>query len=253
MAHHTPSMSKSRIAAAVALCVASSAWSQTAANPQELVITSPAPQQVSGFGDVPLSKAPFSGVNFDAQTLRDIGASRISDALRLDASVSDAYNSPAYWDQLSVRGYTLDNKYNYRREGLPISAETMIPMENKERIELFKGTSGIQAGTSAPGGLANYMVKRAPAGNNETIRSITASYGNGKSSSLALDLGARFGENKDFGYRFNAAYEDLNPYIRNTQGHRRLLALAMDWRISADSKLEWEFEHSERQQIGVNA
>ena len=248
MAHHTPSMPLSRIAAATALCIASTAWSQT----QELVITSPASQQVSGFGDVPLNKAPFSGVNIDAQTLRDIGATRISDALRLDASVSDSYNSPAYWDMLSVRGYTLDNRYNYRREGLPISAETMIPMENKERIELFKGTSGIQAGTSAPGGLANYVVKRAPTGNDDTIRSVTASYGNGNSSSIALDLGARFGENKDFGYRFNAAYEDLNPYIQNTRGHRNLVALAMDWRINPDSKLEWEFEHSERQQIGVN-
>ena len=252
MAHHLPSLPLSRIAAATALCMASTSWAQTAAQPQELVITSPAPQQVSGFGDVPLSKAPFSGVNIDAQTLRDIGATRISDALRLDASVSDSYNSPAYWDQLSVRGYTLDNRYNYRREGLPISAETMIPMENKERIELLKGTSGIQAGTSAPGGLANYVVKRAPTGNDDTIRSVTASYGNGKSSSMALDLGARFGENKDFGYRFNAAYEDLNPTIRNTQGHRNLVAMAMDWRITPDSKLEWEFEHSERQQIGVN-
>lgn len=248
MAHHTPSMPLSRIAAATALCIASTAWSQT----QELVITSPAPQQVSGFADVPLSKAPFSGISVDAQTLHDIGATRISDALRLDASVSDSYNSPAYWDMLSVRGYTLDNRYNYRREGLPISAETMIPMDNKERIELFKGTSGIQAGTSAPGGLANYVVKRAPTGNEDTIRSVTASYGNGQSSSIALDLGARFGESKDFGYRFNAAYEDLNPYIRNTRGHRNLVALAMDWRINPDSKLEWEFEHSERQQIGVN-
>ena len=246
MAHHTPSMPLSRVAAATALCIASTAWSQT----QELVITSPAPQQVSGFADVPLSKAPFSGISVDAQTLRDIGATRISDALHLDASVTDSYNSPAYWDMLSVRGYTLDNRYNYRREGLPISAETMIPMDNKERVELFKGTSGIQAGTSAPGGLANYVVKRAPTGNDDTIRSVTASYGNGKSSSLALDLGARFGENKDFGYRFNAAYEDLNPYIRNTQGHRNLIALAMDWRITPDSKLEWEFERSERQQHG---
>ena len=243
-------MPMSRIAAAAALCIASTAtWSQTS---NEVVITSPAPQQVSGFGDVPLSKAPFSGVSVDVQTLRDIGASRISDALRLDASVTDSYNSPAYWDMLSVRGYILDNRYNYRREGLPISAETMIPMDNKERIELFKGTSGIQAGTSAPGGLANYIVKRAPTGNDDTLRAVTASYGNGHNSSIALDLGARFGENKDFGYRLNAAYEDLNPYIRNTQGHRNLLALAMDWRITPDSKLEWEFEHSERQQIGVN-
>ena len=251
MATHSPSMPMGRIAAAVTLCMANTTvWSQAS---NEVVITSPAPQQVSGFGDIPLSKAPFSGISVDAQTLRDIGATRISDALRLDASVTDSYNSPAYWDMLSVRGYTLDNRYNYRREGLPISAETMIPMDNKERIELFKGTSGIQAGTSAPGGLANYLVKRAPTGNDETIRAVTASYGNGKSSSIALDLGARFGENKDFGYRFNAAYEDLNPYIQNTQGHRQLVALAMDWRITPDSKLEWEFERSERQQMGVNA
>jgi iron complex outermembrane receptor protein len=251
MANHSPSMPMSRIAAAAALCIASTtAWSQAG---NEVVITSPAPQQVSGFGDTPLSKAPFSGINIDGQTLGDIGATRISDALRLDASVTDSYNSPAYWDILSVRGYTLDNRYNYRREGLPISAETMIPMDNKERIELLKGTSGMQAGTSAPGGLANYVVKRAPTGNDETIRSVTASYGNGQSSSLALDLGARLGDNKDFGYRFNTAYEDLNPYIRNTQGHRKLVALAMDWRITPDSKLEWEFEHSERQQMGVNA
>jgi iron complex outermembrane receptor protein len=251
MANHSPSIPMSRIAAAAVLCTASAtAWSQAG---NEVVITSPAPQQVSGFGDAPLSRAPFSGISVDAQTLRDIGATRISDALRLDASVTDSYNSPAYWDMLSVRGYTLDNRYNYRREGLPISAETMIPMDNKERIELLKGTSGIQAGTSAPGGLANYVVKRAPSGNDETIRAVTASYGNGKSSSIALDLGARFGENKDFGYRFNAAYEDLNPYIQNTQGHRKLVALAMDWRITPDSKLEWEFEHSERQQMGVNA
>ncbi len=237
------------IAGAVALLGWGCAHAQS---PTEITITDTAPSQISGFGDVPLSKAPFSAISFDRQVLQDIGAQRVSDALRLDASVADSYNSPAYWDMLSVRGYTLDSRYNYRREGLPISAETMIGMDNKERIELFKGTSGIQAGTSAPGGLVNYVVKRAPGGNDEVIRSVSASYGPGKSSSIGLDLGGRFGENKDFGYRFNAAYEDLNPYIRNTQGHRNLIALAMDWRISPDSKLEWEVEQSERQQMGVN-
>jgi iron complex outermembrane receptor protein len=252
MAHHTPIFRHTRIRAATLLCIASIGSALAQSNPPEITITSPSPQQVSGFGDTPLSKAPFSAISIDNQSLRDVGAKRISDALRLDASVTDSYNSPAYWDMLSVRGYTLDNRYNYRREGLPISAETMIPMENKERIELLKGTSGIQAGTSSPGGLANYVVKRAPTGNDETIRAVTTSYGNGNSSSIALDLGSRFGETKEFGYRFNTAYEDLNPYIKNTQGHRNLIALAMDWRMSADSRLEFEFENSERQQIGVN-
>jgi len=258
MAHHSfhchsPMDKPTRSHLAVLLCIASIGNAMAQSIAPEITVTSTLPQQTSSFGDVPLTQSPFSAISIDNATLHDIGATRISDALRLDASVTDSYNSPAYWDILSVRGYTLDNRYNYRRDGLPINAETMIPMENKERIELLKGTSGIQAGTSSPGGLANFVVKRAPGANVDSIRDVTASYGFGKSSGIALDLGSRLGENKQFGYRLNTAYEDLNPYIQNTQGHRNLLALAMDWRLSVDSKIEFEFEKSERQQMGVSA
>jgi iron complex outermembrane receptor protein len=244
MAHHLPKLTCHALLLASASAIAQN---------NTVLITSPAAQQVSGFEGLRLREAPFSAINIDNATLRDLGAQRISDALRLDSSVTDSYNSPAYWDMLSVRGFMLDNRYNYRREGLPINAETMIPLDNKERIELFKGTSGIQAGTSAPGGLANYVVKRPPNSGEVGTRSLTFSYGNGNNSAVALDLGGRFGENNAVGYRVNAAYEDLNPYVRNAKGHRQLLALAMDWRINANTRLEWEMESSSRQQMGVNA
>ena len=244
MAHHLPT-----IACHALLLASASALAQN----NTVLITSPASQQVSGFENLSLREAPFSATNIDNATLRDLGAQRISEALRLDSSVTDSYNSPAYWDMLSVRGFMLDNRYNYRREGLPINAETMIAMDNKERIELFKGTSGIQAGTSAPGGIANYVVKRPPNSIESSVRSLTLSYGNGNNSSVALDVGGRYGENNAFGYRVNAAYENLNPYVQNAKGHRQLLALAMDWRINANTRLEWEIETSSRQQMGVNA
>jgi iron complex outermembrane receptor protein len=244
MAHHLP-----KFTCRALLLVSASAMAQN----NTVLVTSPAAQQVSGFENLNLREAPFSATNIDNATLRDLGAQRISDALRLDSSVTDSYNSPAYWDMLSVRGFNLDNRYNYRREGLPINAETMIPMDNKERIELFKGTSGIQAGTSAPGGLANYVVKRPPNSIEAGHRSLTVSYGNGNNKSVALDVGGRYGENNAVGYRVNAAYEDLNPYIQNAQGHRQLLAVAMDWRVAANTRIEWEFESSNRQQMGVNA
>ena len=244
MAHHLPKLTCHALLLASASAIAQN---------NTVLITSPAAQQVSGFEGLRLREGPFSAINIDNATLRDLGAQRISDALRLDSSVTDSYNSPAYWDMLSVRGFMLDNRYNYRREGLPINAETMIPLDNKERIELFKGTSGIQAGTSAPGGLANYVVKRPPNSGEVGTRSLTFSYGNGNNSAIALDLGGRFGENNAVGYRVNAAYEDLNPYVRNAKGHRQLLALAMDWRINANTRLEWEMESSSRQQMGVNA
>jgi iron complex outermembrane recepter protein len=252
MAIHSPFLKATRVHAAVALCIAScaSAWAQQ--NPSEITITDKLPARVSGFGDVPAQELPFSTTTITNATLQDIGARRVSDALHLDASVSDSYNSPAYWDIMSVRGFTLDNRYNYRREGMPISAETMIPMDNKERIELLKGTSGIQAGTSSPGGLVNYVVKRAPTNAEQTIRNITLSYGQGDNRSIAADLGGRFGEVAEFGYRFNVAHEDLNPYIRNTKGHRDLVALAMDWRLKPGTVIDFEFEQSHREQIGIN-
>jgi iron complex outermembrane receptor protein len=243
-------ISRKRRAMALCLAAATSAWAEHP--PAEITVTAELPVRVSGFDDVPLKELPFSTTLMDHATLRDIGAQRITDALRLDASVSDSYNLPAYWDKLSVRGFALNNRDNYRREDLPISAETIIAMDNKERIELLKGTSGMQSGTSAPGGLVNYVIKRAPTHAEKTIRDITLSYGPGNNRLVAADLGGRLGEFADVGYRFNVAHEELDPYLRDTQGHRHLVALAMDWRINARNRLEWEFEQSHHEQIGVN-
>lgn len=231
-------------------------WSTTATWAQptltEVTVTAQPPLGIAGFDATPPSALPLSFNIFTQADLRDIGAQRISDALLLDASVSESYNLPAYWDQLSVRGYTLDNRYNFRRDGLPISAQTIIGLENKERIELLKGTSGMQAGTSAPGGLVNYVLKRPPSRDTQSIRDVTLSYGPGDTRSVALDVGNRFGDQAQWGYRLNVAHTDLNPVIRDTKGQRDLVALAMDLRLDAGKRLEWELEQSHVEQIGVN-
>ena len=218
----------------------------------EVTVTAQPPLGISGFDDVPAYALPLSVSTFSQTDLQDVGAQRISDALLLDASVSESYNLPAYWDQLSVRGFTLDNRYNFRRDGLPISAQTIIGLENKERLELLKGTSGMQAGTSAPGGLVNYVVKRPPMRDTQSIRNVTLTYGPGDNRSVALDMGQRWGEEAEFGYRFNVAHTYLNPAIRDTRGQRDLVALALDWRLDANNRLEWELEQSHVAQIGVN-
>jgi outer membrane receptor protein involved in Fe transport len=127
--------------------------------------------------------------------------------------------------------YTLDNRYNYRRDGLPINAETAIALDNKERLELLKGTSGLQAGTSAPGGLVNLVVKR-PNGNHRQARIEWRQAG---SVLGAVDIGQRFGTEGHVGLRLNAAHERLDPPTRNTRGERSLLALAGDWQPTPDT------------------
>ncbi|WP_440534290.1 TonB-dependent siderophore receptor [Variovorax sp. YR566] len=250
MKQHTLSPLSCAIAAAL-LATAWSASAQQAALPEVTVNDAAAAPQadVSGFGDVPLRELPISATVIDSKQLRDSGARRLADLTQFDASVTDAYNSAGYWDYLTVRGFVLDNRFNYRREGLPISAETSIPLDNKERVEILRGTSGIQAGTSAPGGLVNYVVKRPTEQDLRTVRIETTSRG---SVLGALDLGGRFGEDRQFGYRLNVASENLKPLTHNLDGNRNLFSLAADWRITRDSVLEFEIEQSRKTQPSQN-
>lgn len=242
----------SRALAALLFAAACSAHAQQQSALPEITVSegTAAPQaDVSGFGDVPLRELPISATVIDSQQLQASGARRLADLTQFDASVTDAYNSAGYWDYLTVRGFVLDNRFNYRREGLPISAETSIPLDNKERIEILRGTSGIQAGTSAPGGLVNYVVKRPTDQDLRTVRIETTSRG---SLLGAIDLGGRFGENRQFGYRINVASENLKPLTHNLDGNRNLFSLAADWRITRDSVLEFEIEQSRKTQPSQN-
>ena len=195
---------------------------------------------IAGLGDGPAWRQPVQAQTFSEEMLKDAQVTRLADLTKLDASVTDSYNSVGYWDYLSVRGFTLDNGYNYRREGLPVSAETRFPLENKASLEVLKGTSGLQSGVSAPGGLVNMLVKR-PDGR---VRSAGVSIDNAGEVRTQIDLGDRFGQQGEFGLRVNAATAKLNTHFDNSEGHSRLLAVAGDWRLSQDTLLEAEIEHS---------
>lgn len=206
------------------------------------------PASITGFGDEPAERTPMSVRAITASDMGDVHARRVSDLIQLDASASDSYNAVGYWDYVSLRGFVLEPNGNHRRDGMPISAETALPLENRERIELLKGISGIQAGTSAPGGLVNHVIKRPTEQPLRTLRVEANQHGN----LLAhVDLGGRFGIDNAIGYRLNVAGEHMRSYAPGTQGERELASLAMDWRLRPGSLLEVEVEHSRRSQPGV--
>ncbi len=219
-----------------------------------VVISSPSPRQqlsVGGFGDVPLRETPISATVIDNAQIKASGAQKLADVFKFDASVSDAYNAVGYIDYATVRGFVIDNKYNIRRDGLPISGDTAIGLTNKNRIEILRGTSGIQAGTSTPGGLLNYVIKRPPSLTSKPIRTLDLSVDSNGQLGAALDLGGRFGEANSQGYRLNVATDRLQSAAPGTRGSRQQLALALDSRIGRDGLLEAEFEYSRQSQPNV--
>lgn len=203
---------------------------------------------IAGLGELPAWQTPLQAQTFAADTMKDAGMARLSDVSKLDASTTDSYNTTGYWDYLSIRGFKLDNAYNYRREGLPISAETRLLLDNKAAVELLKGTSGLQSGVSSPGGLVNLLVKRPTAA---PQRSVEVGLDDAGAQRGALDVSTRFGADGAMGLRVNAAASRLNTHIDNTKGRAYLLAVATDWRLSADTVVEAELEHSRTQQPSV--
>jgi iron complex outermembrane recepter protein len=233
---------------AAAWLVATQACAQTAAPQLEPIVVTgrvAPPATVGGWGDFSLAKTPLQASVFTSEQLKDSGARRLSDLVNFDPGISDAYNSEGYVDYLTVRGFVIDNRFNYRRDGLPINAETPIPLDNKARVEILKGTSGMQAGTSAPGGLVNFVVKRP---SDAPLRSASLEWRQAGSVTGALDLSQRFGEGQAFGVRLNAAAAHLDPRLKSAKGERSLFALAADWRVSPDTLIEAEMETSRRSQ-----
>jgi iron complex outermembrane receptor protein len=198
-----------------------------------------ATSDLTGFS-APLARTPIQASVFDMQVFNDMGALTLQDLTRMDASVTDSYNATGYWSTFAIRGFPVDNRYNFRRDGLPINAETVLSLDNKSNVEVLKGLSGMQAGTSAPGGIVNLVLKRPDA----DLRSATVYWEQEGTVGALVDLSQRFGDERQFGARVNVSAAHLDPYVRDAKGHRQTASIATDWRPDADHVLEFEFEHN---------
>ncbi len=237
-------LSLSSIAAASALLAAHFASAQTLPQVSVTGKATEAAPGLSGFSDPP-ARLPMQAISLSAERLADSGISQLSGLTKLDASVSDSYNAVGYWSQLKVRGFDLDNRFNLRRDGLPINGETSLSLANKASVEVLKGSSGMQAGTSAPAGLVNMVVKRPLAEDATTLVLGAIERGTVEAS---VDHSQRFGAQREFGLRINVAAARLDPTLRNSKGNSRTAALAADWRLSPDTLVEAEVEFNHQSQ-----
>ncbi|PCE33970.1 TonB-dependent siderophore receptor [Burkholderia ubonensis] len=192
---------------------------------------------VAGYDDAPLRDTPASVSVVTRALLDDQQAKRLSDVVRNDASVSNAYAPVGYFEGFSIRGFPVDLASAIRIDGLTVSGEQNVPLENKERVEILKGLAGIDSGVVAPGGVINFVTKRSA-----NVASVTTGVDSRGSTSAAVDLGQRFGPGNQFGIRINAAKENMHSYIDGTNGRRTFGSIAADWDISPRASLQLNAE-----------
>jgi iron complex outermembrane receptor protein len=241
-------------AAALALLFTAPGWSQTAAQTQSLqgvtVTAKAAPvldidrADVGGLGQT-LAKTPQSVSVLGADLLAATATGSLSQVIKLDASLADSYNTTGYVEGLSVRGFLLDQGNNFLRNGLPVSNFAPLALENKERIEVLKGVSGLQSGVSAPGGLVN-LVTKAPQRDAFTTVSLGADGHGG--SKVQMDSNTAWGA---MGVRVNLAAEDLHTVFDRTDGKREFASVALVTQAAPGTKISADLEYHHKKQPSV--
>ncbi|WP_441375421.1 TonB-dependent siderophore receptor [Acinetobacter lwoffii] len=201
---------------------------------------------VEGFATNSLQKLPASVSILTADLIAEQHARVLSDVVKNDAAIGEGYAAIGYYPNFVSRGFALDLASSYLINGNVIRGEQNVALENKERVEILKGISAIQSGMSTPGGVVNYVTKRP-----KDIQALTFSADQHGQFSVATDLGGFWGDEQQFGYRINLVNEQVESYVDHVDGERYLAALALDWKTSEQSKLEFDLEAQRSEQRSV--
>lgn len=203
--------------------------------------------QLGVLGNRDVMDTPFNQISFTAKKAQDQQARSVRDVLIDDPSVrATVPDSGIGAELINIRGFPIQNNawtYGGLFGMLPIYS---VMPEMAERIEVLKGPSAMLSGMSpsgAIGGTVNIVPKRA---GDTPLTQATLNYISSAQFGGAVDVARRYGEDKQFGVRFNGAYRAGQTDIQYNTDQRMLGVLGLDYRgdrvrVSADLGYQYEY------------
>ncbi|WP_378956487.1 TonB-dependent receptor [Pelosinus sp. sgz500959] len=190
-------------------------------------------------GNKDFMDTPFNITSYTAQAIEDQQASTLHDVLINDPSIRFTTSSGHIQENFTIRGFGLlaeELNFNGMQGLAPLNH---VPVEFLERVEVLKGPGSFLNGSvnGAVGGTVNLVPKRA---GEIDVTTFTTDYSSGSQFGGHLDIGRRYGKNKEFGIRFNGVYKDGGTETDGQSKERLLGAMGMDyrhdrWRLSLDA------------------
>ncbi|MCD0423595.1 TonB-dependent siderophore receptor [Rubrivivax sp. JA1024] len=189
--------------------------------------------RVGALGNLSVMDTPFSAIAYTAELIAQQQARTVAEVLSNDPATRFTTSAGHAYENFRVRGFDV-NAGDLAIEGLyGLAPVGHSPVESLERVELLKGPSALFSGMppgGGVGGVVNLVPKRA--GDEPLTR---ASFGlqSDSQAELALDLGRRFGDQKQWGLRVNTAYADGDTTLDEQSKKREFLSAALDFRGEA--------------------
>ena len=208
--------------------------------------------RVGLLGDKDFMETPFNTVSYTDKFIQDRQARDITDVIAAtDPTIFSSGMTGIIGENYTIRGFNSaigDVAFG----GLyGISPYYRSSPEMFERIDVLKGPSALLNGMppgGSVGGSINLVPKRA---GEQDVTSITTSYLSDAQFGGHVDLGRRFGENRQFGIRFNGVYRDGDGAVDHQKKRTELASIGLDWR-GAHARLSADLYKSEDRADGLN-
>ncbi|AJD44929.1 TonB-dependent siderophore-iron receptor protein (plasmid) [Rhizobium gallicum bv. gallicum R602sp] len=175
---------------------------------------------------------PFNITSYTAQTIENQGAQTVADVVANDPSVRSTHASGGMLDSFYVRGFPL-NEGNFGEVAFDgvfgVAPTYRLFTDYAERVEVLKGPTALLYGispNSSVGGTINIVPKRA---SDVDLTRVTTDYASDLYGGSHLDLSRRFGEERQFGARFNGSFHGGDTPIDNQSRDIAVGALALDY------------------------
>ncbi|WP_120430481.1 TonB-dependent receptor [Acinetobacter baylyi] len=186
--------------------------------------------QVGMLGDKDTMDIPFNVTSYTAQYIQDQQATSIAKALKNEPSVRSVFSGNGLGEYFNIRGFYTQSHEMAWNGLFGLVPHNRIPTEFLERVEVFRGTSALLNGMSlggAVGGVINVVPKRA---GEQDLTRVTATYTSDSNLGLHLDVGRRFGAEKQFGIRVNALKSGGDTVLDGQEEDRALGSIALDYK-----------------------
>lgn len=182
-------------------------------------------------GERDYMETPFSISSYTSKTVRDQQARSVAEVLsNNDPSVRAAIGIANRYDALTIRGFRVDTGDMAINGLYGLVPEFRINPAPAERIELLKGPAAFLYGMAPQGGIGgtvNIVTKRA---DDEPLTRATAEYFSNTVFSGLVDVGRRYGDQKEYGVRINGTFTGGNTPIDRQWITNGSLALGFDYR-----------------------
>ncbi|WP_460135246.1 TonB-dependent siderophore receptor [Pseudomonas sp. S1_E04] len=188
---------------------------------------------------------PFSMTTYTQDAVKNQQARTLGDLIASDPSVRATNPAGGRYEQFTIRGFSLFNSdvsYNGLYGVLPTYT---IDMEMADRVDIFKGPTQLINGISprgSVGGGINVVPKRAT---DKDITSLTGTWASDSQAGGAVDVGRRFGEDNQFGLRFNGVKQAGDTEWDHQSVDREMAVLGLDFR-GERLRLSTDIGHTER-------